>query len=93
MFMVELYKEIEEQIPNELYRVYSSDFSSFSSYFAAKNNKGFVHIYKITLKGATIKLERFRFTKQKELVFMNEYILTEKDEEVYKKYLDLYNKP
>ena len=95
--MEELYNEIVKQIPNpyypnELYRVYSDKFSSLSLYFATKNNRGFLHIYKLSMHTNWIQLERFRFTKQKELKYMNEYFITKKDEELYKKYLDIYNK-
>lgn len=43
--MYALYREIEEQLPNPyypncLYPVYSDDFPSSFSFFAAKNNRG-----------------------------------------------------
>ena len=88
-----MYDEIREQIPNpyypnELYPI-SSSFSPKSRYYACVNNKGFLHIYKFTIKGKILILERFRFTKQKELVFMGEYVLTEKDGDIYNKYMRL----
>lgn len=86
-----MYDEIREQIPNpyypnELYPVFCESFSPKAKYFASINNKRFLHIYKITVKGKILILERFRFTKEKKLVFMNEYVLTEKDVDVYEKY-------
>ena len=91
-----MYEELRKQIPNpyycnELYRIYYDKFSSSAKYYGAVNNKGFFHIYKITKGNNKLLLERFRFNKQHKLIFGEEYILTEKDEEVYKKYLDIYN--
>jgi len=89
-----MYDELRGQIPNpyypnELYPISYSQFSQGSRYYACVNNKGFLHIYKFTIKGKILILERFRFTKQKELVFMGEYVLTEKDGDIYNKYMRL----
>ena len=86
-----MYDEIRGQIPNpyypnELYAVSCSMFSPIAKYYATVNNRGFLHIYKLTTIKNTILLERFRFTKQKKLVFMNEYLLAPKDGEIYNKY-------
>lgn len=96
MIDIELYNEIREQIPNpyypnELYHISSSCFApeSKSKYYACINNKGYLHIYKIAMKGNKILLERFRFTKKKELLYIGEYIIVEKDGELYDKYLKL----
>ena len=92
-----LYEEIREQIPNqyypnELYHIFSSDFSPKSKYFACVNNRGFLHIYKFTVIKRVIFLERFRFTKQKKLVIMGEYLLAERDGDIYNKYMRLLEK-
>lgn len=91
-----MYDEIREQIPNpyypnELYRISSSCFApnSEAKYFACINNKGYLHMYKFTVKGKTLLLERFRFTKQKKLVFIGEYPLAPKDGDFYSKYMRL----
>ena len=87
-----LYNEIRSQIPNpyypnELYRISYSQFSQESRYYACVNTRGFLHIYKFTIKGKILLLERFRFTKEKELIFLCEYVLTEKDGDIYNKYM------
>lgn len=89
-----MYDEIREQIPNpyypnELYPIFCSSFSPKSRYYACVNSKGFLHIYKFTVKGEILILERFRFTKQKKLIFMGEYSLASKDGDIYNKYMRL----
>lgn len=89
-----MYNEIREQIPNpyypnELYPIFSSNFSPKSKYYACINTKGFLHIYKFTVGRKKLLLERFRFTKEKKLVIMGDFVLTEKDGDVYTKYMRL----
>lgn len=93
--MYALYREIEEQLPNPyypncLYPVYSDNFPSSFSFFAAKNNRGQMRIFKIEQKQNKIGIQRFRFDKKKQLHNDGDFILSTKDDDYnyFKKLLD-----
>lgn len=89
-----MHKEINEQFPNPyktntLYEVHYEKFSKNHRYFALKNKRGYIHVYKVIMVDDKISVETFRFNKKLELIIADEFILTKKDEELYEKYLTL----
>lgn len=88
-----LYERLAKHIPNSYVpnELYFAERIKIGYVFVTKNQKGYLHIYKLTPNRGGILLERFSFSGKVELKYLNSYFIT-KDDEIYESYKKLIDK-